>query len=229
MGSYQQFLSSNFYLLGTFLLIPGSVLSLAGLPQFALLGVYFFIVATSFLVAAAIVDLFCAIRGSVGAKTETDPEKTALIQETEGEVKQGGGTGSLTLLNSTVMYAVAMFIGGVLFLTASVLYLWASTANTGTWVFRVGSCSYLCGSAISLHTMHWSSEPGPVSLATKVWTFAVLQYVVGAILYIIGGVISQVEVPGFAVSWLMGSILFFSGSFTVSFEIFREMHEKISS
>lgn len=58
--------------------------------------------------------------------------------------------------------AICMWVGGVLFLTASVLYLPAmnstlldfSPTTLGTWVFRVGSCFYLGGSFISLHLLN---------------------------------------------------------------------------
>lgn len=58
-----------------------------------------------------------------------------------------------------------MLVGGILFLTASVLYLPSlervfglSCTTLGTWVFRVGSCCYLGGSFISLYLLEQQSE-----------------------------------------------------------------------
>lgn len=68
--------------------------------------------------------------------------------------------------NLQKLNSVFMLVGGILFLTASVLYLPSmdtvfglSPSNLGTWVFRGGSCCYLGGSFTSLYLLEQPPEP----------------------------------------------------------------------
>ena len=50
---------------------------------------------------------------------------------------------------------ICFLLGGLLFLTASVLFLPViDDPNSGTWVFRVGSVIYLCGSFSSIYCLY---------------------------------------------------------------------------
>ena len=106
----------------------------------------------------------------------------------------------------------------VLFTVASCLYLpyisgkrllGTTVANLGTWVFRVGTCSYLTGSGISLVSI--ARTPGGLGSDKRV-TIGVLSYIVGAVLYFIGGLLSQLGLPGFAATWVAGSCFFVLGA-----------------
>lgn len=159
-----------------------------------------------------------------------------------------------------------MLIGGVMFLTAAVLYLptWGNifgmtAANCGTWVFRIGSLAYLSGSGTSLYIVLCPAQPefkyesltyedpqycptGEAPLLTPskhhigsslsevrtissktVWLMVILNYSVGAVLYIIGGIMFQyihASTPGTLI-WCVGSLLFVMGATLQLYEVVR--------
>ena len=134
MGSFRVLLSSILYFIGTFLLNPACLLLLPFGNETA--GIMILICACSYLTVAAGLDAFYALCLETN---ENDP---------------------LQKLNT-----MFMLLGGVLFLTASVLYLPSldnvlglSASNLGTWVFRIGSCSYLGGSFTSLYLLNQPLE-----------------------------------------------------------------------
>ena len=157
------------------------------------------------------------------------------------------------------IYAVCMFLGGIFFLVASILYLpswgrvWTmSAANLGTLVFRIGSVLYLTGSSISLYLIRYPPQPqfkfeslteededycrtggNPLLTPSKhhigddvsevrvvssktLWIIVIVSYILGAVLYIIGGLLGQyfhATVSG-TLLWCVGSVLFVTGAFT---------------
>ena len=205
----RKFVSAGGYLCGTTLLIPGTFCFFPSFTDdYYSTGVWIYIVACSFLTLAAVVDV-------VNLFTLT--------------WRDGPGP-------------ICMLLGGVLFLTASILYIPSFyQANTGTWVFRIGSCAYLCGSFVGLYNMY-----GPKSKAVilseidslhdpkKRDSFGAINdnttpktrqkpcvnaglvviclFIVGAVMFIIGGVLSQLQMNGFAATWMIGSVCFCVGA-----------------
>lgn len=217
MGSLRQLCSSVFYLVGTSLLTPACILLLPEGNFEAAIAML--ITACSFLTVAASID----IRYVVFAD----------------------GIGLLEKFS-----ALYMLIGGVLFLTASILYwpsfgtvLSMSAANLGTWVFRIGSISYMCGSFTSLYLLLQSedsdaSEPLiPLKQAStpelsyllssrSMWLTVIFCFIIGAILYIAGGVLTQMDKPIVsAITWIIGSFLFFTGAFVQLLEVVRSFDQ----
>lgn len=214
MGSFRALISSILYFIGTSLLNPACLLLLPFGNDTA--GIMILICACSYLTVAAGLDALYALH----------------FQSKENN--------RLEKLNSFFM-----LLGGVLFLTASVLYLPSldtvfglSASNLGTWVFRAGSCSYLGGSFSSLYLLNQPSEDdksnsfkynsltsqddnyyptgsAPLLTPTKhnigdsisepkrprcsishlstrtVWLLVIYFYILGAIAYIAGGVLTQ--------------------------------------
>ena len=119
---------------------------------------------------------------------------------------------------------VMMLLGGLLFTIASILYLptisskpifkettiATTLANLGTWIFRLGTTSYLLGSSKTLYDII-TSPPG-IRNSNKYDTMGVVLFIVGAGFYFVGGVLSQLGIAGFAVTWIIGSIFFFGGA-----------------
>jgi YrhK-like protein len=207
-------ISALLYTIGTAALMPASWLlypEYAGTAE-ATISIELFIGGCALLVLAALIDL------------------TRTLLDTED------GNYRLSVLNQ-----MCMLMGGILFEAGSLLYwplLSASIQNAGTWVFRFGSFSYLGGSATSLWLLALALKPAVVyddelghiqqsspsgsrrSLAYRLmtargireWTLVVVCFIAGALLYIIGGVLSQLAAPGVATTWLVGSIFFTIGS-----------------
>ena len=99
-----------------------------------------------------------------------------------------------------------MLQGGILFLAGSILYLPSVARNVlGTWVFRTGTCTYLAGSFFSWRAL--AKSPGGVFSNCRVF-FGILAFIAGALLYLAGGILSEMHLPGFAETWVAGSIFF---------------------
>mmetsp|Transcript_32356 Transcript_32356/g.44450 ORF Transcript_32356/g.44450 Transcript_32356/m.44450 type:complete len:218 (+) Transcript_32356:84-737(+) len=214
MVSLKQVASAISYLVGTYLLIPGSVLSLAQYSDDThTMGVNFYIAACTFLVVGALVDLIPFLKDRFSRK-----DGYSQLGE------EGVATPPPKLFyDLSFWYVWMMFQGGVLFLTASCFYLFPNLVTAGTWVFRFGSFSYMTGTSISLRgVIKGANEKGGMNLDSWFWVAVCLQYLLGAVMYVLGGVLSQVGDPGSAVSWLIGSILFFTGSVTVVLQLARE-------
>uniref|UniRef100_A0A7S4HR85 YrhK domain-containing protein n=1 Tax=Vannella robusta TaxID=1487602 RepID=A0A7S4HR85_9EUKA len=121
-----------------------------------------------------------------------------------------------------------MLLGGYLFLIGSILFLPAcELSNAGTWVFRFGSCSYLCGSLLSLYDLYnpnhslmnakaineeeamesvLKEEITDIQIVRRAWTACFIFYAFSSSLFIVGGILSQFSVPGLAVCWVIGSL-----------------------
>ena len=238
-------LSSTNYLIGTLFLIPGSVLSLAKYSDVLKnVGVELYILSCSCLVLASLFDLIPLLVKRYWASRESNGYAVL-----EGEV---GELPPPLYLDPSFWNAWLMFQGGVLFLIASFLYLFPEMVLTGTWVFRFGSFSYVIGTSISLRgVLKSAKEKGGMDSSSWLWASCCVQYLLGAMMYIIGGIISeviflifsflffffffffsgsnslhQVGGSGSAVAWLIGAILFFTGSATSFFELLREIQRE---
>ena len=88
--------------------------------------------------------------------------------------------------------------------------LHTTVANLGTWVFRVGTLSYLCGSFGTLRDIHRTSA-GLYGASRSVLA-GVACFIVGALLYLCGGILSQLNLAGFAETWVAGSVFFSVGA-----------------
>lgn len=227
MGSFRHLISSIGYFVGTFLLLPSTSLLLPFGDYKA--GILLLVCACAYLTVAAVIDFVDF--GFLCAKT-TFSEKLA---------------------------SLFMLLGGILFLTASILYLpdigkcqGMNAADLGTEVFRIGSVSYLLGSFTCLYSLFSETTLLPSSsleqscgterllssnsygeLTVKKsseyicpeklnWLVVILSYVTGALLYITGGVLSQLKfaVEG-VITWIIGSTFFFCGAFVQLYEVVR--------
>lgn len=208
------FISASGYFVGTSLLLPGTLLFFPSFTDHYSTGVQIYVVACSFLTIAAVADWI---------KVFYSPFKDTIV-------------------------SIFMLLGGILFLTASILYLSAiGQTNAGTWVFRIGSCSYLCGSFSGLYFMYKpmfekthdddskmeesrqlvtkkskrdsfggiiqeEEQLAPKKRFISSGLIITLFFIVGAVLFIIGGILSQLELNGFAATWMFGSICFSLGA-----------------
>ena len=218
------------YVIGTTLLVPSSVFlvmsSLDFPPSTYDRSIAGYVSATSFLVLAALSDLLavCISRSAKG--------RGVTLLGSEG--RSDGDCLRAEFNAHPLAGAIAMLIGGVLFLSGAVLYLRVfafrpgpfgtkSLSDFGTWVFRLGSLSYLCGSALSVRNVllapssdGCAAPHNPVVLPERrVGLIGTVMYILGALLFIAGGIMSQAGAGGLAsgVAWLVGSLLFASGSF----------------
>jgi len=156
-----------------------------------------------------------------------------------------------------MLASVFMLAGGILFLSAAVFYYPQGDVGgmdcviLGTWVFRIGSLCYLGGSCSSLLVLHESipsqsqyaqqdyergllhsvdSNPAPAGRAEtsrRWWLLVVYLFIIGALLYILGGVFSQylsMPLPG-VVAWIIGSVFFVSGAFVQLWEVVRSWND----
>ena len=155
------------YVFGTSMLLPGTILLLPSLVEFYSDAIWCLIVATGILSIAAIFGMIdgCCCQPEDDEATTPDIEQSlvesaAITSDVEDFNRDSTPSSSCSMTKCCGMLALWMMIqGGVLFFSASCMYLPAisnktvigtTVANLGTWVFRVGSCSYLCGSFISL-------------------------------------------------------------------------------
>jgi hypothetical protein len=209
--SVRQITSASSYALGTFLLIPGSILFLQDYSAKATTGVYLYIAACSFLVLASLIDLFAFLWTFIFT-TPSSLSSTPLLNDPENDLQPKNSFFAL-ITNHSFLNAVAMVIGGLLFLIASVLYLYSNLVETGTWVFRFGSVSYFAGTSLSLVDLIKASQhENELSTSTLLWILVCLQFLCGSCMFVTGGILSQLSHSGSAVCWLIGSILFFTGA-----------------
>lgn len=214
--------SATGYLVGTGLLIPGTVMLLDQFKGFYNLGITFLVVATAILTVTAIVDFVVAIMTVFSGRTssKSDVGKKLLADSERLLPRDDLGSPPQPQL-SDLLGPFCMLGGGVFFLIASVLYLpqlgyrsFADTtlANLGTWIFRIGSIFYLGGSVRGLYSVSQAVKDNGSSLSTVVTVTGIMAYVVGAIMYITGGILSQKHSKGFAETWVVGSAFFVFGA-----------------
>eukprot|EP01126_Amoeba_proteus_P037611 TRINITY_DN388_c0_g2_i2.p1 TRINITY_DN388_c0_g2~~TRINITY_DN388_c0_g2_i2.p1 ORF type:complete len:233 (-),score=15.91 TRINITY_DN388_c0_g2_i2:170-868(-) len=226
----RQLASKSCYFVGCFLLIPGSILLLPIYSAKARIGVDIYVAACTFLTLAALIDFVASIWNVLAKPSSTSPVSTTplMLNGLNGEINADHHTKSPTVLdlfrNHSFLNSVGMVTGGVMFWIASVFYLYPNLTNSGTWVFRFGSFSYTLGTSLSLYDLIVAArtETPSVSLSTKVWISVCIQFILGSLLFVIGGVLSQIGHSGFAVCWLLGSVLFFTGSVGMEFEVVRD-------
>jgi hypothetical protein len=196
------------YVLGTTSLLPGTVFLLDRYASLYSTGINWLIAATSMLTAAALIDYISAWHPAPA------PEEQLLPPELE---KPKGAPERQLLIPHMMLQ------GGALFLLASCMYLEAvankrvlgtTVANAGTWVFRIGTCSYLCGSFATLRGI-LRSERGMKGQA--VLSTGVVCFIVGALLYLTGGILTQTHLKGFAETWVAGSVFFVMGALAFYF------------
>jgi YrhK-like protein len=195
-------LSASGYAAGTVILVPASILLFLG-AGVANWSIGLFIAATSLLTLAALADVASLFaeqrRTSAHYRGSTNDDRAQLLDDNEVIVDAGPQQWFRRWFIN-----VCMVNGGLLFLAGSILF-WPSlgTAAPGVWVFRVGSLSYLAG---SLTILQGGGLSGPVLVA-------VIAYVLGALLYLLGGLLSEMHLGtvAFSSAWLAGSVLFATG------------------
>merc|ERR1712166_71506 len=205
--------SSWLYVIGTLFLLPGTILLLDRFAHLYDEGINWLVAATSCLTLAAAIDYLAAwLEPSVEAVAIEQSEKDPLGLEQPLAPTPGKSTRQLLVPHM-------MLQGGVLFLIASCMYLPAvakkallhtTVANMGTWVFRVGTLSYLCGSFGTLRDIH--RTPAGLYGASRSLLAGVGCFIVGALLYLCGGILSQLSLAGFAETWVAGSVCFSVGA-----------------
>eukprot|EP01090_Pellita_catalonica_P007483 TRINITY_DN18069_c0_g1_i1.p1 TRINITY_DN18069_c0_g1~~TRINITY_DN18069_c0_g1_i1.p1 ORF type:complete len:230 (+),score=17.93 TRINITY_DN18069_c0_g1_i1:37-726(+) len=204
---------SFFYLVGTAQLIPGSIFLYTHFEHLYKSGINLFVSACACLVIAALVDVFIAFIAS----------KSSCVSK---------------------MISIFMLIGGTMFEIGSLMYLPQNPSHIqldGTWVFRFGSVSYIIGSCLSLYSLYKPKQStsaeeekmlfdsdenkedtnavnknaeSKASLLKSLWTTAILLYIIGALLYITGGILSETKQSNaaFATTWVVGSCFFVGGA-----------------
>ena len=205
--------------------------------------IWILIVSTAFLTASAALALAEQCRRPKAQRHSTaKSDVQAALLETGSSQQAGAGTSEPAKCAALWPWMSVLFMlaGGVFFLAASCMYLpvfanttiggssniegpWPPTGlllvassggisvpGLGTWVFRAGTASYIWGGTISL--MRIAQGPGGCANAKRATTGVVL-YLFGAVMCFIGGALSQLQLPGFAATWLVGSFFFSAGSF----------------
>lgn len=214
MGEFLNYLGSFSYLIGCWLLVPASVY--LGSSDDSKLSIIIYIISCAFLTVAALFEFIPAIAAFFGG--------TVRSQETESlvETTQEDKTEKVKKLIIKICYV----IGGILFELGSVLYwpeLDKGAANYGTWSFRFGSFFYLTGSLISLKGLlgYYGDKKIPKDLTYLNWLGCLVFYMAGSIFFLIGGLMSQLNISEVATIWLWGSIFFGLGSTFCFIEVSR--------
>eukprot|EP01084_Bolivina_argentea_P112450 200552_1 len=276
MRCSRAFASSLLYLIGCILLLPASSLILPSFPieqlyigsDFAL-GIIFYVIACSFLTIGGILDFVSETHTCIKTRKSNvlDPFLAQYEKDTSQQSKQQ--------MHNILGWWIALFylIGGVFFLLGSIAYLpvldhieivGESITLVGTWIFRFGSISYICGSVSSLYKIYDSNrniyvaqdaqqklgqlthnktgktyQSNDVSLtdlgtdtmfnqmeqtyenqlrkkkcinSTCMWRTVLCLYIIGALLFIVGGIFFETGEDGGEFIWLLGSIFFALGA-----------------
>ena len=217
--SLLSFASTVLYAIGTGLLIPASayliISSKSNPPPSAYKdSIDFYVAACSILTLAAVFGVIVAFLPKNDKPDDWPQDKESLLNDVAVEQFHKDSLQTYPRVGATFM-----LLGGTFFLTASVLYLpnFSSSAfflgkdlgNLGTWVFRVGSCFYLSGSLLSFRNLLCSG-----SSVDSAILFGIVMYIVGALLFIAGGVLSQTGHQGSSETWMVGSACFVLGAWT---------------
>jgi len=216
MGNKTQLISSYGYLIGCFLLIPASLCLIYEKVLFGSICIY--IVACSFLTFAAFIDFFECL--STKPKITNIKVGDVSSSDTEGMINNNSDNYDEKYKNWVKQMMITVFYvnGGILFLLGSILY-WpdfsSETNNAGTWVFRFGSINYLCGSFLGLYNNCRRTNTSTTFVnITCMWNSVIIQYIFGALCFILGGILSQTGNKFSSETWLVGSVLFFGGALT---------------
>lgn len=239
-------LSAVLYSTGSTFFIVGSVL----INHEYTLAIALYILGSTCFLTASIMDLFANFR-----RIPTEPTVVDMIHEHEhlareeellmpAPVRTPGLKVDWANLILPVLYiagATGFFLGSLLFIPSLATQSWVPTL--GTWIFRMGSCTYLTCSAICYYGF-WKSTRGkktaeeeevllPPSGAAAmfylkvstivVYSVAQLFYVCGACLFIVGGIVFELDKAEFgALAWTLGSGCFLLGSLVNLLEAFRK-------
>ena len=216
--------TATLYLVGCLLLLPGTVLLLpAYTGEYYGTAIYFLVAACSVLTLAAAGD----ISPLIGRCCSSVKRPPAGYTEAPGFYGAAGYANHLAEAphasddepptGREFFGGLFMLLGGVFFMVASLLampgvdtqgFIAGSAAADSTWVFRFGSCFYLCGSLCSIIGVR---QAGGV-INNQRATFGILCYSIGAVLYLTGGVLSELKEKGFALTWIVGSVFFVMGA-----------------
>lgn len=189
------------YVVGTYALIPGCTLMLKALDRYYEIGIIVLVGATMTILFASLIDLWIAIRSR---PSPPSPPAERLLESAEPYRVPARRTRF-----SLLIVPVLMVQGGLLFTSGSMLYLpIVGMDRTGLWIFRTGSWSYFAAGCLSLAKL--AKDGG---LASNVRSLiGIISFLIGSCLYSLGGVLSQMDKPGFAECWIVGSALFAIGA-----------------
>jgi hypothetical protein len=191
------------YFVGCSQYIPASFY--LGIASKYKISIILYISASAFLVLGAIIDII--ISQSTKPKVGIDN----LLNDFKAPVsKKEYNSWLLTFISS-----ILKLFGGLLFLTGSILYLPQIAAETsfyGTWLFRIGSCTYTTSSVILIYNLLSVPSDKSCCSLTMLYLLAIIQYILGSICFFIGGIFSELKMSYVVEMWLMGSFLFTGGA-----------------
>ena len=192
------FTSSLFYMIGCVLLVPAGFY--LKIKEHYEISINIYIIGCGFLLLASIIDLVPAI----STRPKVTPDGENLLSE-ELEKKQTNWLKSLFI-------CIFYFLGGLFFELGSLLdHPSFLHANEATWVFRTGSCCYLAGSFMSLHSVwgpYFRKEKDTVDCYMIMYTCLLVFYIIGSCLYITGGILFQTKSDGGVETWIAGGFSF---------------------
>lgn len=193
MTSFIKVVIAFFYLIGCWSLIPASIF-LVFYSKYPYVSIILFIISCGFLLFPSIIDVFLMISMKKNQKDESDPFK------------------KLSIIKFII--TISYLLGGLCFEIASVLY-WPTwnIIHIGTWIFRLGSISYLIGSFFSIREIINIYKNKDKDCCYYLWIMCILFYNIGSIFFLTGGVLSQLGY--FDISsyfWIIGSVGFAAGS-----------------
>jgi len=194
-------LSSLLYFVGSVLYLSASITILPFLDIDAYPGDVMFLVGSMAFVLAAIVDVYDA-RESL-RRDPVPPPGPLPCHRFPKKVE-------------TLIQCYLFLLGANLFLIGSVLYMPQTGLKGmyGTFVFRAGSCTYITAALYGLMMVFFPHVPTPVPINPLAVSVSV-QYMCGSTLFITGGqFFVETDFTIGAWIWVVGSILFTSGSIT---------------
>lgn len=202
--THQEIYSATLSLFGCVLLIPSCILLINPQGVVYLIAVIGLITACLCLILAATIDLY----------------KTYFIQHTTKDIVL------IAKARKDITTKIYQILGAGLFFTASVMYLpflvskfllGMTVADLGTWVFRLGSFAYLISSYRNACDLINSVQARGAWFKQDVIIFiAIIAFMLGALFYIAGGVVKQVNIGDPSLMselWVIGSTAFAVGSF----------------
>jgi len=131
--------------------------------------------------------------------------------------------------------ASLFLLGSVIFLplVSSIIIFNTTLSDLGTWIFRFGSISYLISSYRSLYDLIQNTKKiGRWSKQDLLDLITICAFMLGALLYILGGIIGQLKVGQMSLMfefWVMGSFCFSLGGFLALKHITCDMFLPTSS
>mmetsp|Transcript_20275 Transcript_20275/g.30119 ORF Transcript_20275/g.30119 Transcript_20275/m.30119 type:complete len:342 (+) Transcript_20275:48-1073(+) len=241
-------LVSTLYSIGCIQLIPASILYLPAIGKNET-ATYLFIECCGCLLLAALLDVLYRFLLESTEKNNLISYLTSLAMLLGGVFFESG---SILYLES----AHRQDEGTWVFRTGSVLYLCGSLLTFyGLFKSHWSNFDYLMlvsstaqesphSTSLLLDSEQYGAPPALESLSApkkcmriyrecfseyeKLAMFTASAFFVGAIFYIIGGILSQANVAGFAQTWIIGSVLFAIGAFTNAYSMYKQYFLKTS-